>query len=427
MSQICRLNLLGRRFFAAMPSRPKEIMSNPDCRPAQLCLRVTYLIRFVGDLDTAAKYARLAVFTSIKSEATAATCQAIIGGMLQNKRHDDAYDLYDFFFNHFKLRPNSHCCNYIIESRFKQGLVDEALGFHNRSIESGMVHDYPSQDTFRVLTKWLVHAGRMDQAEALLRDRTVGRTTYPDHVAYKNLIRGFLDLGDLDKADLVLAEFKRLFSIALSETKDDSNYENRVAFLMATFMEYWFKQGKEVEAMECYNLCVIANKLPVCTETGNALLKVLLKYGEKKHAWALYHELLDKGRTDPDTIKIMIDECFDMGRFSEAWETYNKASAKNHFLSDRYNITKCCRHGSQSFFFAVFSANHLITRFCQNGMLSEAQLVFYDSLEDDLGYIDVNIFKTLIDAFVKDGFPDDAIKISNKMIDSTLKEVSHLV
>ncbi|CAH8268046.1 unnamed protein product [Arabidopsis lyrata] len=382
-----------------MPSRPKEIMSNPDCRPAQLCLRVTYLIRFVGDLDTAAKYARLAVFTSIKSEATAATCQAIIGGMLQNKRHDDAYDLYDFFFNHFKLRPNSHCCNYIIESRFKQGLVDEALGFHNRSIESGMVHDYPSQDTFRVLTKWLVHAGRMDQAEALLRDRTVGRTTYPDHVAYKNLIRGFLDLGDLDKADLVLAEFKRLFSIALSETKDDSNYENRVAFLMATFMEYWFKQGKEVEAMECYNLCVIANKLPVCTETGNALLKVLLKY----------------------------DECFDMGRFSEAWETYNKASAKNHFLSDRYNITKCCRHGSQSFFFAVFSANHLITRFCQNGMLSEAQLVFYDSLEDDLGYIDVNIFKTLIDAFVKDGFPDDAIKISNKMIDSTLKEVSHLV
>ncbi|CAA0384776.1 unnamed protein product [Arabidopsis thaliana] len=411
MSLIGRLNL-GRRFCTAVPRRSEDIMSNPDCRPSDLCLRVSYLIRCVGDLDTAAKYARLAVFTSIKSESTTTICQSIIGGMLRDKRLKDAYDLYEFFFNQHNLRPNSHCWNYIIESGFQQGLVNDALHFHHRCINSGQVHDYPSDDSFRILTKGLVHSGRLDQAEAFLRGRTVNRTTYPDHVAYNNLIRGFLDLGNFKKANLVLGEFKRLFLIALSETKDDlhhSNYENRVAFLMATFMEYWFKQGKQVEAMECYNRCVLSNRLLVCAETGNALLKVLLKYGEKKNAWALYHELLDKNGTgkgclDSDTIKIMVDECFDMGWFSEAMETYKKARPKNDYLSDKY----------------------IITRFCENRMLSEAESVFVDSLADDFGYIDVNTYKTMINAYVKAGRIHDAIKTSNKMIDATLKEVSHL-
>ncbi|KAG7561654.1 Pentatricopeptide repeat [Arabidopsis thaliana x Arabidopsis arenosa] len=427
MSLICRLNL-GRRFSTALPRRAEDIMSNPDCRPTQLCLRVTYLIRFVGDLDTAAKYARLAVFTRFKSETTIKTCQSIIGGMLRDKRPEDAYDLFDFFFNEHKLIRNSHCWNYMLESGLQQGVIDDALELYHRPIKFGKIHDYPNTDTFRVMTKGLVHSGRFDEAEALLRDRKVDRIIYPDHVAYKNLIRGFLDLGNLDKANLVLDEFKRLFLIALSETKDDlhhSNYENRVAFVMAAFMEYLFKQGKEVEAMECYNRSVLSNRLLVCAETGNALLVVLLKYGEKKHAWALYHELLDERRTDSDTIKIMVDECFDMGRLGEAMETYKKARAKN---SDRYNITKCCEEedGAVSFYFTVFNDGYIITRCCENGMLSEAESVFVDSLADDIGYIDVNTFKTMIDAYVKAGRIDDAIKTSNKMIDATLKEVSHL-
>ncbi|KAG7566569.1 Pentatricopeptide repeat [Arabidopsis suecica] len=436
MSLICRLNL-GRRFSTALPRRAEDIMSNPDCRPTQLCLRVSYLIRFVGDLDTAAKYSRLAVFTGIKSESTTTTCQSIIGAMLRDKRQRDAGDLYDFFFNkpdsktlftHFI--PSTNCVNNVFESGLQQGFihVEEVLRLHQKASKSGKIHDYPNTDTFRVLTKGLVHSGRLDQAEALLRDRTVDRTTYPDHVAFNNLIRGFLDLGKLDKANLVLGEFKRLFLIALSETKDDldhSNYENRVAFLMATFMEYWFKRGKEVEAMECYHRSVLSNRLLVCAETGNALLVVLLKYGEKKHAWALYHELLDERRTDSDTIKIMVDECFDMGRPGEAMETYKKARAKN---SDRYNITKCCEEedGAVSFYFTVFNDGYIITRCCENGMLSEAESVFVDSLADDIGYVDVKTFKTMIDAYVKAGRIDDAIKTSNKMIDATLKEVSHL-
>lgn len=406
-------------------------MSNPDCRPTQLCLRVSYLIRFVGDLDTAAKYARLAVFTRIKSETTITTCQSIIGAMFREKRYEDVYDLYDFFFIQHKLRPNSHIRNYIIESRFQLGLVDKALDFHHRWIDSGQFHDYPSDDTFRILTKGLVHSGRLDRAETVLRDGTTfGRIIYPDHVAFNNIIRGYLDLGNLKKANFILKMFEAFFLLAIEDKGDFyySYYENRKAFLMATFMEYWFKQGNVVEAMACYNRFVLANRLLVCAETGNALLVVLLKYGEKDHAWALYHELLDKRRTDSDTIKIMVDECFDMGQFSEAVETFKKARAKNNNWEDRYNFTKCYEenNGAAAYYFVVSSAGHVIRRCCENGMLSEAESVFVDSLDDVLGHIESTTFKTMIDAYVKAGRIDDAIKASNKLIDAALKEISHL-
>lgn len=144
-------------------------MSNADCRPLHLNLRVMYLLSSVDNLDTAAKYARLAVFSSrIKSEDTEATCQSIIGSMVWHKRHKEAYDLYEFFFKQHKLTPNHRSCNSILESRIQQGLIDEALDFH-RSIKSGMAHYYPSEDTFRVLTKGLVNSGRLDQAETLLK------------------------------------------------------------------------------------------------------------------------------------------------------------------------------------------------------------------------------------------------------------------
>ncbi|XP_023636131.1 pentatricopeptide repeat-containing protein At3g60980, mitochondrial [Capsella rubella] len=360
MSLIRRLNL-GRRFCTAVPRRAEDIMSNPDCRPKQLCLRVWYLIRFVGDLDTAAKYARLAVYSRRNSEFTTTTCQFIIEGMLRDERCEEAADLHYFLFNKHKLRPNVHCANSIFKSSLKiqRGFFtfDRVFNLHKEAVKSVKLYDYPSTDSFRVMTKGLVHSGRLDLAKAVLEDKTVDRIIYPDHVAFNNLIRGFLGLGNLDEANRLLLEFKRLFYNALSVTKDDlhhSNFENRVAFLTATFMEYWFKQG----------------------------------------------------------------------RFSEAMETYKEARAKNHFLSDKYTITKCCEKGADSLFFDV--DGYIITRCCENGMLSEAESVFVDSLAVDLGYIDTITFKTMIDAYVKAGRIDDAIKTSNKMIDATLKEVSDL-
>ncbi|KAF8108531.1 hypothetical protein N665_0108s0066 [Sinapis alba] len=410
MSMIRRL-ILGRRAFStAVARRAEEVMSNPDCRATDVGLRVWYLIASVGDLDTAEKYARLAPFTRMEveaeAEATEGTCETIIGSMFEAKRHKEAYDLYDFFFNKHKLKPTNRCCNLIIESRFQQGLVDEALDFHR---------SHPNDDdTLRVLTKGLVHSGRLDQAEALLKAR---KSCFyrPDHVAFNNLIRGFLDLGNLDKANLVLDEFKRVWSDSSALKPHDSlslEYEQSVAFLMATFMEYWFKQGKEMEAMQCYEDCVVANKLPVCAETGNALLKILLKYGQKTHAWALYHDMFDQSqsgissirRLHSATVKIMVDECFDMGQCSQAIETYNKARAKNNFLADSYIITRCC----------------------ENGMLSEAESLFADSHGLGFGVVDVAVFKTMIAAYLNAGRIDDALKTSNMLIDASLLEVSKL-
>ncbi|CAA7023073.1 unnamed protein product [Microthlaspi erraticum] len=401
----------ARRFCTAVARRAEDIMPNPDCRPTSLSSRVTYLAA-LGYLDTAAMYARLAVFTKMKSEFTTITCQTIIENMVREKRHEDAHDLYDFFFNQHNLRPNCHSCNYILESLFQQGLVEEALDFH-RSLP-GLARGYPSEDTFRVLTKGLVDSGRLDQALGFLTDRTdeddrflVSRGQYPDDVAFNNVIRGYLDLGDVDKAKLVFDDFKHL-------CRRYSGYEDAVAFLTVAFMEYWFKQGKEVEAMECHNQSLLLeHKLPVSRATGNALLKVLLRYGKKDHAWALYHRMCDDKIVYNDTVMIMVKECFDMGRCSEAIETYNKAKPQGY-----YNIIPETNLFTQ--------VGYLITRCCENGMLLEAESLFADSLACGFGFTDVAAFEAMIHGYVKAGRFDDALKTSNKMIDVALEEVSHL-
>ncbi|KAL0748924.1 hypothetical protein Bca101_030926 [Brassica carinata] len=336
-------------------------------RELQLSSRVSYIANSVGDLDTAARYSRLAVFSKPDDEPEVAvhTCETIIGSMVRAKRHKDAYDLYDYFFNKHTLKPNSSCCNHIIESRLQQGLVDEALDFH-RTVK-GMVPDYPSEASLRVLTKGLVHSGRFDLAQALLKGSS---KMFPDHVNTRPIT--------------CLKNSKRSLSSSIADYKSTwdffyrgyPRYENRVAFLMATFMEYWFKQGKEVEAMECYNQSVLANKLLLCPETGNALLKVLLKYGQKSHARALYNDMsAQSGTLNSDTVQIMANKCFDAGRCSKEIKTYNKARAES--------------------------------------------LLAYS-----IGFIPVTTFKTTIDVALKDGRIDDALKTSNKMFDMALKEVS---
>lgn len=100
----------------------------------------------------------------------------------------------------------------------------------------------------------------------------------------------------------------------------------------------------------------------------------------------------------------MVDECFDIGRCSQAIETYNQARTNNKFLDNTYIITRCC----------------------ENGMLSEAESLFAVSLGRGFGGADVAIFKTMIASYLNAGRVDDALKTSNMMIDSSLIEVSKL-
>ncbi|KAF3561999.1 hypothetical protein DY000_02013934 [Brassica cretica] len=61
--------MFGRRSFCtAVARKAEDIMKNPDCRTWELSSRVSYIANSVGDLDTAARYSRLAVFSKPDDE-----------------------------------------------------------------------------------------------------------------------------------------------------------------------------------------------------------------------------------------------------------------------------------------------------------------------------------------------------------------------
>ncbi|KAL0724567.1 hypothetical protein Bca4012_039166 [Brassica carinata] len=142
------------------------------------------------------------------------------------------------------------------------------------------------------------------------------------------------------------------------------------------------------------------------TKLATPFLKVLLKYGQKSHAWALYNDMLAQCATclNSVTVQIVVNEYFDRGRCSEAIETYYKARAKCNYLSDD---------------------GYIITRCCENGMLSEAEsLLAYSIGSGDDKFITVTTFKTIIDAYIKAERINDALETSDKMFDVALKGVS---
>lgn len=127
-------------------------------------------------------------------------------------------------------------------------------------------HLRPSNVTYRFLTKALIDAGRIDEAYELLLDMA-----YANSVVYNNLIAAYLQLGNLDKANQLFDDLKMRCLV----------YDSVVN---ATFMEWFFKEGREKEAMESYD-SLLNHKFRMRPETCNALLEVLLKHGKKTEAW----------------------------------------------------------------------------------------------------------------------------------------------
>ncbi|CAN8287318.1 unnamed protein product [Cochlearia groenlandica] len=391
MNQMRRLINDGRCFTWGFATRGWHVMQNPDTRPTFIKQRVEYLLTrgsgSVNILYTAADYARLSAFTRFQEsdqETETETCESIIKAMFLANGQDEANLLYHFFFVRNELRPNTRICNYIIESRFKIGFVYEALDFHRYITSLGFIP--LDDDTYHILTKGLVDYGLLDLAKGLLSQ--LGSSS---PLPFNNLIRGFLNDGDFDKANQVLEDFKNR----------GGGGGGGVALFMATFMEYWFKQGNEIEAMECYQQ---QRQLHCNIETCNVVLEILLKYDKKELAWTLFDDMLWlNGDFDTRTVEIMVDECFNMGRYDKAMEIYNKAKKEKGNSGCCYMIAKCCGYG----------------------MLAEAESLFFDddSLVDGFG---VKTWKTMIDAYVKAGRMEDAIKTSNKMIHATLKDVTRL-
>ncbi|XP_010475886.1 PREDICTED: pentatricopeptide repeat-containing protein At1g10270-like [Camelina sativa] len=394
------LHALRRDPSAPAPRRDPNAPRLPDSTSAlvgarlNLHNRVQSLIR-ASDLDAASRLARQSVFSNTRP--TVFTCNAIIAAMYRAKRYSESISLFQHFFKQSKIVPNVVSYNQIINAHCDEGHVDEALEVYRHIIAHAPFA--PSSVTYRHLTKGLVQAGRIEDAASLLREM-LSKGQAADSVVYSNLIKGYLDLGDLDKANEFFDELKSKCTV----------YDGIVN---ATFMEYWFEKGNDKEAIESYR-SLLDKKFRMHPPTGNVLLEVFLKYGKKAEAWALFNEMLDN-HTPPnilsvnsETISIMVNECFKMGEFDEAINTFKKVGSKPT---------------SKPFVMDYVGYCNIVTRFCEQGMLTEAERFFSEGVSKGLP-ADAPSHRAMIDAYLKAERIDDAVKMLNRMVDVNLRVVA---
>ncbi|KAJ9159070.1 hypothetical protein P3X46_024601 [Hevea brasiliensis] len=352
--------------------------------------RVQSLIRSF-DLDNASLLARNAVYT--RTRPTVFTCNAIIAAMYRAKRYNEAIALFKYFFEQHDIVPNVVSYNNLINAHCDEGRVDTALEIYRDIIANAPFS--PSHVTYKHLTKGLIDAGRVDEAVGLLREM-LNKGHGADSLVFNNIIKAFLDLGSLEKANEFFSEL----------TERCLWYDGTVN---ATFMDWWFKQGKDKEAVENYK-SFMDRKLKIAPPTGNALLEVLLRYGKKEAAGPLFELMLDN-HTPPtnqgvnsETFNIMVNECFKEREFAQAIDMFRKVGTKP---------------GSKPFQMDVAGYNNIIVRFCENEMLLEAEKFFTELLSKSLSP-DVTSYRTLIDAYLKVERIDDALRLLTKMVQENL-------
>ncbi|CAN7134463.1 unnamed protein product [Brassica rapa subsp. narinosa] len=353
--------------------------------------RVQSLIR-ASDLDAASKLARFS-----KTRPTVFTCNAIIAAMYRAERYGESISLFDYFFKKSNLVPNVVSYNQIINAHCDEGHVEEALEVYRYILTNSPFA--PSSVTYRHLTKGLVSSGRLGDAASLLREM-LSKGQAADSIVYNNLIKGYLELGDLIKANEFFDELKSKCTV----------YDGIVN---ATFMEYWFEKGDDEEAMECYR-DLLEKRFRMYPHTGNVLLGVFLKYGKKSEAWGLFDEMLDNhtppniSSVNSETVSIMVNECFEMGEFEEAVEAFKRVGRKENsrrFVMD--NVGYC----------------NIVTRFCEYGMLAEAERLFAECVGKSLPP-DAASHRVMIDAYLKAGRVEDALKMLDRMVDVNLRVVA---
>ncbi|XP_010418724.1 PREDICTED: pentatricopeptide repeat-containing protein At1g10270-like [Camelina sativa] len=381
---------------SSIPSSPPP-MSKFESDPSSIHRRVTMLIK-LSNLDAAAEHARLAILTrgELKVKVTANTCcVAIIDALCSAGRYSEAYELFHFF----AAKSNSDiiCCDPIINAFCDQGKLDEALELYHHSGGGLLI----GSRTQLALAQGLVNAGRIDEAMDLFY--CVNRSLYDI------FIRGFLDMGNHQKANQLFQELK------LSGDLD------AVLQVRATFIDHWFKQGMDEKAMKHY---IMLSKEEfsqgrIHVTAGNTLLKVLLRYGKKTEAWSLFSQMLEQSRFrglegycnarkfDSESCNIMVNECFKLGHVSQAINIFHKIVGT---ISDPQ---LCYRN--------------MITRFCEHGMLSDAERFFADMCSENYLVPDVPTYRTMMDAYVKELRISDARKTVNQTLDACLTYISKQV
>ncbi|XP_073124075.1 pentatricopeptide repeat-containing protein At1g10270-like [Henckelia pumila] len=355
--------------------------------------RVQSLIR-AGDLVSASYVVRQSVFQSVRP--TVFTCNAIIAAMYRAKRYNDAKALFQYFFRQFNIIPNIVSYNNLIVSHCESNEVDDALKVYEYIIENAPYS--PSAVSYRHLTKGLIDADRINDAVSLLREM-LNKGHGADSLVYNNVILGFLNLGNLEKANELFDELKERCTV----------YDGVVN---AAFMDWFFKQEKPKEAMESYR-DLMGRNYRMVPATRNVLLETLLRHGKHKEAWDLFNDMLDD-HTPPtfqavnsDTFNMMVNECFKEGKVEEAMEVF-KRSGKGV--------------KSKPFQMDVAGFNNMILRMCELEMMDEAEQ-YYKQLCDKSLSPDVNTYRILIDTYIKVDRVENMLEKYAKMVDLGLRVI----
>ncbi|KEH23217.1 putative tetratricopeptide-like helical domain-containing protein [Medicago truncatula] len=378
-------------------SAQQQATAEPQPPPEELHTRVRSLIRS-GNLDAASAMARQSTF-SATTRPTVFTCNAIIAAMHRAKRYNEALDLYEFFFNLFKIAPNIVSYNFVINAYCDEGRIDAALDVFRKMKADASIK--PSPVTYRIITKCLISAGRIEDARDILVKMLY--TGHADFTVYANIISACIQLGNVDKANELIDELKRWCP----------NYY--IGDVSVTYIHWFFEQERDKEAMECYN-SLLNRKCMMRPKTCNMLLEILLRFGKKTEAWDLFHGMLDN-HTPPtfhavnsDTFILMVDECLKLGKIDEALATLKKVGTKPD---------------SRPFFLDIDGNSKLISSFDEYDMLSEAENLFQEMYSMSMTP-DVWTHSFLIHRYFKLNRIDDAYMTYNNMMEGGLKVVGSI-
>ncbi|KAF8092449.1 hypothetical protein N665_0415s0064 [Sinapis alba] len=372
---------LGRRDPSSLPKiEPNRDEIDMDRRPISLRYRVTSMLE-LSNLDKAAAYSHHAVSEKYRVERdTVFICNSVIGAMCDAERYDEAISLFNYFFNESQTFPNMLSCNLIIKAHCDQGCLDDALELHRHIVLDGRLS--PGMDTYVILTQALVDAKRLDEACVLVA--SMERCYF---MAYDVLIRGFLDAGRYVKASQIFEELKSKLPWRV--------YHKATSLYKVSLMEYWFKQGKDEEAMEIYKALDMTELMN--TIVGNRVLQVLVEHGKKTEAWEVFDEIV--GLCDPETFGLMM-KCF----------------------SDQEEDIPLWRASGTCY-------GTIIACLCEQGKMSEAEELFAkmfsnrEEVELMVGP-DVSTFRAMFNGYVMAGRVDDAMNMLNKMKISNLRKLA---
>ncbi|XP_020591428.1 pentatricopeptide repeat-containing protein At1g10270-like [Phalaenopsis equestris] len=381
---------------ASRSTRNSNTLRLPDATAAlvgprlSLHNRIQTLIR-AGDLDAASVQARHAIFSPIKP--TVFTCNAVMSSMLRASRFGDVFALFHFFFTQQNIIPNIVSYNILINAHCDAGQVNTALDVYRQILHNAPFT--PSTYTYRYLIKGLVDSSRIADAVSLLREM-LNRGHSADTLVYDIVIAGFIALNDMEKAIELFDELRERCQV----------YDGVVH---ATLMKGYWKLGMDKEAMECYQ-SLLDRQFRMHPATCNVLLETLLMHDKVTEAEQLFDQMLDEHKPpvfmgiNAESYSIMINHCFNKGKFAEAIETFNTTGLKP-LPKDlgRYN--------------------HIIGKLCENGMVQDAVKLFEEMLSQSVEP-DAATYGFIIDAYFRDCRFEDAMVFFDKLVnggDGSLK------